>query len=334
MSAENEVANLLGSMEYLQSAGTIGGCIAYGIFIPIFFLSCYITRNHKLKNHLLVAHSMIMVSSTGIIIADVGLQTRMFSFALIPVHGSTPSWGERLQSSQKSAIPYAILLTWCTMINFIIGDAIIAWRAYVLWSRSLIIKCMLLAFFIGNIGIALYNVASFMISVTSTSDEGHSTNTISTSTAVGYFASLGSNLFATSLILLKSWLFRQTMKDAFIKAKKSTAYQVLVLIIECGLLFGVVQLAAGLITLSSAANDPTSFVINSRTLAYYVISAIYPILSGIVPLLMIIIVAGKRSMIDQSMSSKNLSLTGTSDLERGTTEARDQQLTTMSFVSR
>ncbi|THU77462.1 hypothetical protein K435DRAFT_812425 [Dendrothele bispora CBS 962.96] len=234
-----------------------------------------------------------MSSSTGLLISQVAINTRYLFYAQRPVYGVSPTWDQRFQDCAISAIPYTISAEWFSLFNLLMGDAIIAWRAYALWPQSRIIQSLLCLFFLGSAATYIYNSIEFAINIDQVVvDRGN-------------------------CILIRAWVFRRTMKSASIRRThwQSTAYQILILLIECGFFFCAIQLTTALLTLTSATNDPTSFSVDSATLAYLAFIDLSPAASGINPLLIIIIIANKKSILDGSIShpSINASSQPTSD---------------------
>ncbi|THU86064.1 hypothetical protein K435DRAFT_923953 [Dendrothele bispora CBS 962.96] len=248
-----------------------------------------------------------MSSSTGLLISQVAINTRYLFYAQRPVYGVSPTWDQRFQDCAISAIPYTISAEWFSLFNLLMGDAIIAWRAYALWPQSRIIQsllCLFLPRICRNLNISsslsffekatyIYNSIEFAINIDQVVvDRGN-------------------------CILIRAWIFRRTMKSASIRRThwQSTAYQILILLIECGFFFCAIQLTTALLTLTSATNDPTSFSVDSATLAYLAFIDLSPAASGINPLLIIIIIANKKSILDGSIShpSINASSQPTSD---------------------
>ncbi|THU96180.1 hypothetical protein K435DRAFT_893328, partial [Dendrothele bispora CBS 962.96] len=255
-----------------------------GIFVPIFYQSLSITRCHPQKKYRFAFHCLLMISSTGVIVCMIGVYLQYLSFARTPIHGNVPSWKQRLASSVVSATPYLVALDWCTMTNLFIGDAIIAWRAYILWSHSIAVRSLLCILLAGSAGVYLYFGIDFAMGVFSDSSESNgkeASNTMSATAAAGFavFLSFGLNFCSTSLILVRAWQFRQSMKELFLQSNRSLAYQILLLFIECGFLFGAYQLATGILTVSSTASDPTSSSISSRGLIYFVFTGMHPFIA-------------------------------------------------------
>ncbi|THU84279.1 hypothetical protein K435DRAFT_843738 [Dendrothele bispora CBS 962.96] len=249
----------------------MAGCISYGIFIPVFCLSLYITRRY-----LWVIQCLILLFSTGIIITQIGVQMQIFSFAKRPVYESEPVWNERLQSSATSSIPYGMALMWFTIFNNAIGDIIIAWRAYVLWPNSFAIRFVLFVSLVGVIGLYIYNNVAYIIAVKSEK----TTNVISLADSLAYFLSFGNNLFSTCCIFLRAWKFKETMRKALLQANQSSAYQILILFVEGGLVFAAVQLIYAILMRLNASIDPNSSSLQWAGLAYFAFSGFTPVFSN------------------------------------------------------
>ncbi|THU83275.1 hypothetical protein K435DRAFT_807631 [Dendrothele bispora CBS 962.96] len=231
------------------------------------------------------------------------------AFSLVssrPVYGISPTWNQRFQDSAISAIPYTISVEWFSLFNYLIGDAIIAWRAYVLWPQSRIIRALLFLLFLGSAVSCVYNSIKFVIDINQVVVNKGNVNAIAPATSANMFLSFGLNFFATSFILIRVWMFRRTMKSASIRRAQSTAYQILLLLTE-------------------STNDPTSFSVDSAALAYFVFIDLSPAVSGINPLLVIIIIANKKSVLDGYVShpSINASIQPTNDPSSLSTDPSD-----------
>ncbi|THU82198.1 hypothetical protein K435DRAFT_460859 [Dendrothele bispora CBS 962.96] len=157
---------------------------------------------------------------------------------------------------------------------FIVSDAIVLWRAWILYRNHWVIQTVLVTLFIGSlVGIILDYVADiislFGISVEEKVD--------AETEAILYSAlPLVMNFFATSLIAYKAWSYRVNIKHnlAETKRSKNQVEKVLALLVESGLIY----MAFWIVFAVSLQQDADSLFSQLYGVVMLFVSALYPLL--------------------------------------------------------
>ncbi|KAF9065040.1 hypothetical protein BDP27DRAFT_1332614 [Rhodocollybia butyracea] len=141
------------------------------------------------------------------------------------------------------------------LINTIlfIADTVILWRAWAVWMNNKKVKWTLLILMLADMGVSLADcIADFRIPSTQV-------NGAITLDWVYFLLSLFVNMIATCLIALRTWRHRKSMESFSIGRRRTKAEGVLLLLVESGAFFALLQLSAIIINgLDSVKAPPTS----------------------------------------------------------------------------
>ncbi|KIK63509.1 hypothetical protein GYMLUDRAFT_241979 [Collybiopsis luxurians FD-317 M1] len=182
----------------------------------------------------------------------------------------------RLDANDASLIRWEYFFSWPDNVNLLLSDAIVAWRAWVL-SEKKIWRIILAALMIVNIG---FNVADCIFQDIEIKQEVDGSSIVDwMSTAF----SLAVNVCATSLIAWKYWNYLHFMKKHWQKAKgtkKSHVQDILLLLIESGVIFCGIQLTCVITVILRTIREQDlniSIADGVATTVLSVITAWYPV---------------------------------------------------------
>ncbi|KAF5336787.1 hypothetical protein D9758_017708 [Tetrapyrgos nigripes] len=186
-----------------------------------------------------------------------------------------------------------IALNMVERLNYVIGDGIVLWRAWILFPRDLVVKGVLLICFMGSLGGALADGGLVAVRfLHNPADPGKKRDTL-----VMALPLLITNMAATGLIAYKAWLhgrdIRKTLKDC--GNQVSRAQKILMLLVESGMIYCGIWITYIIINFSTEASS-TAFTIISSALPALAIGTLYPIL-------IILIVALEKSR--EAIRSRN-----------------------------
>ncbi|KAF9075288.1 hypothetical protein BDP27DRAFT_1315832, partial [Rhodocollybia butyracea] len=184
-----------------------------------------------------------------------------FNFAKIKRQGGLEA---STQSATAKALPLVYMTGWPATMNLLLSDAIVVWRAWIIFQWAWFPKFGLALLTIINIGINISNCILVNLEVTKTLGPG--------SKVMGWLSGLISlivNMFATGLIALKAPNHHRLMAQVGIH-KRSRVQNVLLLLIESGTIYCAIQLAY---TISLLINTHTSSKSGFSNI-FYLISAI------------------------------------------------------------
>ncbi|KAJ3926133.1 MAG: hypothetical protein NXY57DRAFT_1029940 [Lentinula lateritia] len=288
--SENEIADQIGFSAYFDVVYILGASLFYGLSLPVFALSINVlrqrARNSKPVRFLLILTCLTLFSVTGQFITNVGETLTGLSWSQSP--SDSISYLDRMASASARAEPYGIA---SLIFQFFAGDAIVVWRASVLWSHSRAVRYTLCVLLAGSAAASIYDVTNF--SVILTSNKGASGNGFLKGDASSMFVSLAVNLAATSCIMSKAWLFRQSIKKTMSRDRvnKNVSFKILLSLVECGLFYCAVQAANGTLTVDDDAPSVLGRAIVAQFTSFF---------AGTHSALVISIIASQRSILESS----------------------------------
>ncbi|KAJ7572065.1 hypothetical protein C8J56DRAFT_1070135 [Mycena floridula] len=216
-----------------------------------------------------------------------------FVFVISAVEGlllqSDIALPDRAQAfSQRHDNAFQIVELWPLPVNLIISDFIVIWRAWVLVPNAQIPMAVVAS---ANAVLNLYSTAlptkhAAIVITDPTID-------IKILSASG-FLSFGTNVLGTVLIAWKGWQHHQLMSS--ISSKRSQVSNILIILVEGGFAFGIIQLTYSLmrivdVNITMSPLDPAVNILG-EALTY---------LAAIFPMATTIIVRSQRSVIDHSL---------------------------------
>ncbi|KAL1701522.1 hypothetical protein EV121DRAFT_294165 [Schizophyllum commune] len=183
-------------------------------------------------------------------------------------------------SSSTSLFKLNILSKVCSRFNYVMSDTIVVWRVWILWQESRVVKCVLvfcmMCSFAGAIGeCALYFNAP---------ERGQRASSVMMEIPL-----LITNVVTTVLMAIKFWYYVREVKRLVGDWRQSTQIErVLTLLLESGTIYCV--LWAVRFGLDVGVDDASTTYD-----AYSVVSAAYHSIAGILPTLIVFVVAMERS---------------------------------------
>lgn len=274
------------------------GNIFYGLFIVLITLSTYFLCFQGIKSRasvglLVVTMIMFATSSTylGLSLANALLNSQINLYAAIQ------SATDVQLSIYHKLIQMLVLprlqnaQNFLPVINYVLSDAIVIWRAWVLWEHNIRVLAAPIVLLIGTTGAAL---ASAAFEVKLAADGYHTTAASGNLTSLGnlqyavWFMTLATNLVATVLISIKAWQHRQVLRATMGAGNGSTmAERMMALLVESGALYCVIWaifILANFDFFGQIGNDITRAIMVQVT--------------GIYPTVIVVLVALRRTAWD------------------------------------
>ncbi|KAE9389288.1 hypothetical protein BT96DRAFT_1025117 [Gymnopus androsaceus JB14] len=207
--------------------------LAYIVCMNVILQKESIGQAHKALVVLLLAGFVMRVFNTC---AAIGFNLLLVKFGFM-VSLSGGLIAQEMAANVKSIVMDA-LENWIGNIICLIADTAIIWRAWALWAENRLIKWTLSIILLLDISI---NIAD---SVVDTQDITHLVTSGSTETLdwLSVVLNLAVNVVATLLIAHRAWTHYQST-HAILHNKKTQVQKILLLMVESGAIFGVVQLA-------------------------------------------------------------------------------------------
>jgi hypothetical protein len=192
----------------------------------------------------------------------------------------------------KSANAYLSFVDSNNGLVFLLGDAIVIWRAWVVWGSMWQAKLTLVPLFLLFINFGLFVADQAIIHVVESYSNASDLlqSLISIFIISGYVLNIAVNLLATGLIMYRACIHSRMMSRA--GSGRSQASRVLLLLTESGALYSCVQMVSLILLLSSLSpNADTS----DLALAISLWQRFALFVSVTYPVLIVLIVAHNRS---------------------------------------
>ncbi|KAL1719754.1 hypothetical protein EV715DRAFT_263077 [Schizophyllum commune] len=158
--------------------------------------------------------------------------------------------GTSVQDVMGLLVRLDIMGTVANNFNYLVSDAVVVWRAYILWSDSLVAKGILLSFLTGTLAIQSDVKLAFL---------------------------LATNVVATVLIGIKFWYYRRDIKGALgLFTRKSQVEKVLVLLLESGITYCAIWIAYTIIWTDAEGLNISYYTSDTFGSAIHNIAGIYP----------------------------------------------------------
>ncbi|KAE9387098.1 hypothetical protein BT96DRAFT_981527 [Gymnopus androsaceus JB14] len=151
-----------------------------------------------------------------------------------------------------------ILQDWSGNFALLIADMATVWRAWALWAENRLIRWTLFIMLLADIGVSIANA----IVDTKTDISSNITNAVTLDWVSGVL-NLTVNIVATLLIAHRAWTHRRII-HAILRNKKTQVEVILLVMVESGAIFGVVQLSNIIIQAFDIHTVPFSPLDNAR----------------------------------------------------------------------
>ncbi|KAF5366496.1 hypothetical protein D9757_012165 [Collybiopsis confluens] len=224
----------VGEVIYWNVASLVVACIAYGfnLLAASIAVSLFIKNGVKqmAKRLLLGMTIVILLSTTWDLIDRAGLYlTQINRILMRPLSG-----GLRAQAiaANQATTSYGYVDGWPVTINLLIGDGIVAWRAWAIYPHNIFVRCSLVLLMFANAGVNIADVIKEDV------DPSGQTHSLPLDTA-SVWMSLGVNVLATSLVAVKMIQHRIMVKGlkSSYKRKRTSVEKLFLFLVESGSFF-------------------------------------------------------------------------------------------------
>ncbi|KAI4519691.1 hypothetical protein K525DRAFT_271498 [Schizophyllum commune Loenen D] len=180
--------------------------------------------------------------------------------------------GTSVQDVMGLLVRLDIMGTVANNFNYLVSDAVVVWRAYILWSDSLVAKGILLSFLTGTLGSTLAQLI-YLYMPSSPLVDYH----IAVQSDVKLAFLLATNVVATVLIGIKFWYYRRDIKGALgLFTRRSQVEKVLVLLLESGITYCAIWIAYTIIWTDAERLNISYYTSDTFGSAIHNIAGIYP----------------------------------------------------------
>ncbi|KAJ3770909.1 hypothetical protein FB446DRAFT_805567 [Lentinula raphanica] len=253
---------------------TITGYGAFVLGITIAILS--LLRRYPLQHSptirgLLVCLIVIFICFTWTVFDSGGFILAYINYTL--VRSLPAGLGAQLASADNHTIAWQYMPTWAQMVNILLSDCIVAWRAWILLQQERFWRLALVALMVANIvvGIAycIWDIFQARAEATGYITLNWISNTLS----------LTVNLLSTFLIAIKAWNLHCSMINAGLH-QKTRVQRILLLLVESGAVYCVIESVyevVAILTSYTAIGTHHLLILNTISSTSIVVSACYPV---------------------------------------------------------
>ncbi|KAI0319941.1 hypothetical protein OF83DRAFT_1169733 [Amylostereum chailletii] len=184
-------------------------------------------------------------------------------------------------------------------INLLLSDAVVVWRAWILWERNKFVLTSCSVLFTATLA-----MAGFTIYQQSVPDSGSQNllesqyglpNATTSAVVVSLSLSLAANLWSTALIAYKAWHYRRSIAAHLQRGdKKNMVEKLLTLLLESGAIYSCIQ-AAFVVSFALSPQSESSITLKLFT-------SIIPQISGIYPTIIIVLVCFQKTHCDRQFT--------------------------------
>ncbi|KAF9073351.1 hypothetical protein BDP27DRAFT_1318752 [Rhodocollybia butyracea] len=281
---EAQVINGIGVINYKNVSNMVLVCMLHGMYCLVFLTSIYIYLNKRSKReatiNLLCA---IMATLVLITMYFIGFMTEIFVLVKYGIILSLPG-GVIAQTesanSQSILLVWDVISIWLAYVIYLVADGMIVWRAWAVWMDNRGVKLTLAFLMFADIGVDL------AAGVTDTRTRilgGQETQTLDW---VNVALSFTINVVATSLIGFQAWIYHESVKKTVSIRKKTRLEEILLLLLESGAIFGIVQL----LDIIFSILDSKDTVLPTVDLASQLIGNLYPYAAAFNPVAIYVVV--------------------------------------------
>ncbi|RDB20268.1 hypothetical protein Hypma_012688 [Hypsizygus marmoreus] len=297
-SQQGTLLQYLGTTILQNFACATTATLLHGIYVLLFSISTASIIRRGLWSH--AKQAMLLLSAISFAIATIfwAAYTAALTIQVRSVLVDSPelSLQEKFRLSNQKGYQAETVIAWTAAIAPMLSDAIVIWRAWVLFkseSRWVMIgPCMLL------LGTIATNLAALILTLDFDSRVAASGNGRSVPNDLSYAGlalSLGTNALATALIGYKLWTHRTFFpKSIGPKQRYTRAQNILMVLVESGVLFLAFQLVTLILGLCTPSAAPGSV----GYIATLVFQTTYNEVSAMYPTIVLAVVHNQRSIVD------------------------------------
>ncbi|KAJ3862633.1 hypothetical protein EV359DRAFT_83140 [Lentinula novae-zelandiae] len=256
-----------------------------GIYTVLAIIAAYILLQQGLRYSL--ARSVLFILNVAMFVGQTGNLVAVIASELKILRGL----GETFYDPTQALEHWEVAIVVFSRMNYLLSDAIVIWRAWILYDDRLYLRILLTLCGLGSlIGVSLDS--AFVLKQAFSNGTGEATALTKIRVLMPVML-LITNFIATSIIAFKVWEYRRSIKINLGNQKRKTSVeQVLILLLETGLVY----CACWIVTIISLTPGTLSFM------GQNVFATMYPNLTAIYPTLVIIFVAARKSYSELSIN--------------------------------
>jgi len=251
--------------------------IFYGILVTLYIFSTRIlVRKGLYKSSyrgMLIVTSIMFAASTSY--WGVSLAITVKNIRDLLINHVDASIAERFDIANTSVLNLYLAEVYLPMVNYLLSDAVVVWRAWTLWPHKKRFLFPLPIFLLFGSFVTMLIVGAMKVRAKS-HDSDELEIALSDTQIVSWSLSLGTNFFATALIAWKTWVFRKNITQHIGESDgRMRVEKVLSLLVESGVLYCFTQIAL-VVSWFVPLPNTTAWASDTFGAAAVQLAAIYP----------------------------------------------------------
>lgn len=300
-SIDNSLLQGLGDDIIRELIGIACGSIFYGIFVVMICLSTHSLWRKGLTSKptvgMLVVTLVMFVLSSALWVIPIVLRVRRTYLELVA--NPSEALEDRISDANEATKTIKWLVDILFSFEFVLGDGVVIWRAWILWQGNWKMMLTPLALLAGSV-VAAFTFFGCIVSndFPLDVDEPNLCNNVE---IASWAMSMATNAAATSLIAYKAWQHRQSIKKTLGSTDKVTgAEQILWLLIESGLIYFILWVP------QVVGFSPAAYTVPSARLAEQILNNVGNQIVGLYPTMIVVLVNLNRSVWNSTEVSHNV----------------------------
>ncbi|KAJ7592310.1 hypothetical protein C8J56DRAFT_887015 [Mycena floridula] len=267
--------------------------VLHGIYSALVMIVLYKLWTNKTK---LAVHHILIAAVTSMFVASTMIVSLELALDLIELS----TLGIDPPNIERSAINVDLFIDTVSRLNYLIGDAIVVWRAWVLWNnhpRVHMLLCICLFGTFAGVTVDLAFTSLFALSQFSDTPRSPPNSLRLLILTLPVFLT---NFISTVLTAYKVWEYRVEIKQnlGLSHNKKTKVERVLILLTESGSIYCLLWLSLLVFDLKSS---------DKKSLAYAVIISTVPLLIAIYPIIIILLLAFEKASLESTVNGPSFS---------------------------
>ncbi|KAJ7578235.1 hypothetical protein C8J56DRAFT_898392 [Mycena floridula] len=266
--------------------------VLYGIYSTLVVIVLYKLWTNKAQStahHILIAGVISMFVATTI---PIFMLPTAYLILLSTLGSDPPNVG-------RSPIIMDIFSGSMLRLNYLIGDSIVVWRAWVIWTNNSRVHMLLCTCLFGSfVGVTVDWAFGILFDLSELSDSSSFTSNLFP--LMVFLPLLWTNLISTLLIAYKIWEYKVEIKQNFGPSHntRTKVERVLILLTESGTIYCLIWLTVLVFTLKGSDN---------QSFFYPLITDIVPSLVATYPIIIILLVTLEKANLEQTVNGPSFS---------------------------
>ncbi|KIY66198.1 hypothetical protein CYLTODRAFT_355393 [Cylindrobasidium torrendii FP15055 ss-10] len=205
------------------------------------------------------------------------------------------SLSERLEIADERALVVALPSETLFLFNMVIADAVVIWRAWVLWQGDRLQRLVYIpiTFLLATFAYAIVSIQCLGQDLAYIKSTTNGTKACSWGPAISWAISMLTNITSTALIALKAWYALRVREHIFSgpKVKEEKGVKVLLLLIESGFIYSLCWLTQLVVFFDFTERE-------SANILWTICNVFGDQISGLYPTAIIVLTGIQRSISD------------------------------------